>query len=159
MPKRSIPVICLALAASLLLAPATHAATPLTIFKAHRPGLTVILWVAPHEIVHTRTSSMVYCGGGSKEQGSITSQGWSGFTVHHNGEFSRQEMESYEGSGSYFTGLSGQVRGNTARGEYRAWESRLGEEGWLPKCGTLSPRGLPMHFKAHRVHGPRWRAG
>lgn len=135
--------------------------SPLTIYVARRPGLFVKLWVGPRSIVGIRASSIVRCEDGSKERGSVTSAEGAGFVVHRNGWFRHQELEGYEGSGFYFMALSGRVRRNRVTGEYRAWEERMGEEdeGWLPRCGTLTPQGLSMYFVARRVSGPPWRAG
>jgi hypothetical protein len=129
---------------------------PVTVFVARRPSLEVKLWVDPWGIVFTRTGSLVRCEGGSKDHGSITSQAWTHFPVNRRGEFGRGVEEAYEGSGRYFTALSGRVHANRVSGEYRAWEERLGEEEFFPRCGTRSFRGEPMRFSAHRVAGPPW---
>jgi hypothetical protein len=101
------------------------------------------------------------CTDGSKGWGGVEIHGWTGFIVHPDGHFKTGELESFEGSGTYFERLAGQVHGNAIRGSYRSWEERLGEEdvGWLPKCGTAVPRGRNMRFIAHRVSGPPWRRG
>lgn len=130
----------------------------LTIFRASRPGLNVKLWVGKHRIVGYDLSSRVRCEGGSEEQGSGTSRRGANIRIRRSGIFRYTELESYEDGGSYFTGLEGKVHQSTVRGFYRAWEERSGEEGeFPPKCGTLSPRGRPIHFVAHRVSGPLWR--
>jgi hypothetical protein len=146
------------LLASTAIAPAGEArqGAPLTAFLAKRPGLEVKLWLDPWGIVATRTGSVVHCEDGSKEYGSITSQGWRHFPVDRRGEFKRGVWEAYEGSGSYFTRLAGSARANSVVGEYTAWEQRTGEEEFFPKCGTRSFRGEPMRFRAHRVAGPPW---
>jgi hypothetical protein len=130
---------------------------PLTLFVAHRENLTVKLRIGPRRIAWTSSGSIVHCEGGRKEFGSISSQGWSAFRVKANGEFQKSLLESYEGSGSYFTALHGWVHRNRVVGYYRAWEERLGEETFYPRCGTGSPRGEDMRFIAHRVEGPPWR--
>jgi hypothetical protein len=130
----------------------------LTIFRASRPGLNVKLWVGKNRIVGYKLSSRVRCQGGSEEQGSGTLAEGANIRIRRSGIFRYRELESDEGSGTYFTGLQGEVRQNTVTGFYRAWEERSGEEGeFFPRCGTLSPRGRPIHFVAQRVSGPPWR--
>ena len=129
----------------------------LTIFRASRPGLNVKLWVARRSIVGYDLSSRVKCEGGSEEQGSGAIAEGANIRIRQNGIFKYSNFESYEGGGSYFAGLEGKVHRNTVRGFYRAWEERGGEEGeFPPRCGTLSPRGRPIHFVAHRISGPPW---
>lgn len=126
----------------------------LTIFRASRPGLNVKLWVGRNHIVGYSLSSRVRCKGGSEEQGSGAIAEGANIRIRRSGIFRYTESESYEGGGTYFTGLEGKVHQNTVTGFYRAWEERSGEEGdFPPRCGTLSPRGRPIHFVAHRVSG------
>jgi hypothetical protein len=135
-----------------------RAGTRLTTFRASRPGLDVKLWVAKGRIVGYDLSSRVKCEGGFEEQGSGSIAEGANIRIRRGGFFKYSEWESYEDAGSYFTGLEGKVHRNSVRGYYRAWEERSGEEGeFPPKCGTLSPRSLPMFFVAHRVSGPPWR--
>lgn len=129
-----------------------------TEFVAKRPGLLIKLWVGSREILGSVTYSRLKCEGGSEEPGSINYiEGYRHFPLRPGGYFKKRVYESYEGSGSYFWGLSGRVRPNRIVGAYEAWEERSGEEEFFPRCGTLSPRGLPRHFVAHRVAGPPWR--
>lgn len=135
--------------------------SPITPYRATHPGLRVTLWVNPRRIVRTHVLARMRCGDGSMGWGGVEIHGWTGFIVHRNGHFEFKESEGYEGSGNYFEQLSGRVHGNSIRGGYRAWEERLGEEdeGWLPRCGTVSPRSETMRFVARRVSGPPWRPG
>ena len=133
-----------------------RAQAPVTVYRASPPGLLVKLWVSGQKIIGSETGSRVKCEGGGSGAGSISSRGWKRFPIAPDGRFERQARESYEGSGDYFLALSGQVRPNRIVGEYRAWEERMGEEEFFPRCGTVTPRGLDMHFVAHRVDGPPW---
>lgn len=129
----------------------------LTTFIAKRPGLLIRIKVRRHQIVFTELGAFVICKRLGPEAGSINLNEWDNeFGVRHFGRFRKSEFESYEGSGFYFWRLEGKVRHNRIVGRYTAWEERLGEEEWLPRCGTRSPKGLPMRFVAHRVSGPRW---
>lgn len=133
---------------------------PLTIFRASRPGLNVKLWVGGRRIVGYDLSSRVRCEGGSEEQGSGTIAEGAHIRIRQKGIFRYSKWESYEDDGTYFIGLEGKVYRDAVRGFYRAWEERSGEEGeFPPRCGTLSPRGRPIHFVAHRVSGPPWGYG
>lgn len=132
---------------------------PVTTYAVKRKGLTIAIAVSGRRILATETGSVVHCGGGSVEYGSITSQGWRRFPVGRSGHFKKATMEGYEDDGDYFLELSGTVHRNRIVGAYRAWEERLGgeEEGWLPRCGTKTPKGEPLAFVARRVSGPPWR--
>lgn len=152
---RCLFVIGLALA--VLFSGTASAASGLTVFRANRPGLLVKLWVSGDRIVQTKTASRVRCEGGQVEPGSATIAGWGNFIVKPDGEFRKQIWESYEGAGDYFMALAGRVQANSVTGTYRAWEERMGEETFYPRCGTVTPRGEEIRFKAHRVSGPRWK--
>ena len=127
-----------------------------TTFVVKRKDLGIAIVVRGRRIVATETGSVVHCGDGRREYGSITSQGWRRFPVSRSGRFKKSSMEGYEDDGDYFFELSGTVHRNRIVGHYRAWEERIGgeEEGWLPRCGTKSPRGEPIRFVARRAGGP-----
>lgn len=132
---------------------------PVTTYVVKRKDLRIAIAVSGRRILATETGSVVHCGGGGVEYGSITSQGWNDFPVKRSGRFKKATMEGYEDDGDYFTELSGTVHRNRIVGSYRAWEERIGgeEEGWLPRCGTKTPKGEPLSFVARRVSGPPWR--
>lgn len=133
-------------------------ASPLILFKAHRPGLFVKLWVQGHRIVGRETASIEVCEGGNKTAGSITISERMNVPIHRDGSFKWSEGEAEEGAGSSFAALEGTVHGNRISGAYRGWEEFSGgEEGWSVVCGTHGPRGKrPIYFNAHRVYGPPW---
>lgn len=131
---------------------------PVTMYVADRPGvLFIIFWVEPNRIVSTRISPVVKCQGGYQERGSITSSERI-LPLNSRDRFRRRELEAAEGSGIYFTSLTGVIRPNRVVGRYKGWEDRLGEEDEPspPKCGTFGPDGRGVRFIARRVAGPPW---
>jgi hypothetical protein len=130
----------------------------LTTFVAKRPGLQIRFKVRRHQIVFTELGVYVVCKGSGPKAGSVTLNQWGTFGsgIHRSGHIEKQEYEHFA-SGEFFWRVEGQVRRNRIVGRYTAWEERLDEEEWLPRCGTRSLRGLPVRFVAHRVSGPPWR--
>lgn len=143
----------------LLATPPIASAADGTLFIAKRPGLLVRIRAEGPFIRSTVVNSRVHCADGTVAGGSSLAASWfDAFRIGRKGQFEKGEWESWESTGTYFWRLSGLVRGNRIVGQYRAWEETLSldEEGWLPRCGTRSPKGLPMRFVARRVAGPRW---
>lgn len=157
--RRTLAATLAAIACLVALPGAAAAQQPLTVFLAKRPGLEIKITVQGHHIVGTSTISKVHCeedGGSGWGTGTLDEWG-KRFPIGPKGGFRRRVEESYEGSGSYFWALNGHVWANRIVGLYSAREELLGEEEWLPACGTKSEDGHSLRFSAHRVSGPPWR--
>lgn len=134
-----------------------------TTYRTKSPGVSIKLFVQRSRIVVMQTSALLSCAGGFKEPSSI-SVSETRIRIKPSGHFKYRKTEAFEDSGWYFTALAGQVRSNTTKGFYTAWEERdegeeeeFGDDSFGPRCGTRSPRGRAIRFVAYRVTGPPWR--
>lgn len=154
----------IALAIGLALALVACAVAPaaaqvgLTTFVAKRPGLLIRIKVLRHQIRFTELGATVVCAGTGPKPGYVDIREWGtfGFGIKRSADFEKQEYEHFGGAEEFFWRLEGEVRGNRIVGEYTAREERFKAGESLPRCGTRSPKGLPLRFVAHRVSGPRW---
>lgn len=152
------PLALVAVAVVLGCLAGSASAAPLILYKAHRHGLLVKLWVQGHRIVGRETGSIEVCQEGNKTAGSITISESMAVPIGRDGHFRWRSSEAEEGAGWSFAALAGTVHGDHIWGAYRGWEEFSGgEEGWSVVCGTHEPRGKqPFYFRAHRVYGPPW---
>jgi hypothetical protein len=124
----------------------------LVVYAAKRPGLNVRLAVRGSRIVSMAAGASLRCADGSRSGGYEVSATRLAVPVGPDGRFRIGESESTEGAGSESFRLLGRIGPDRIVGTYSAWEEEDHLPG-TPRCGTRTPRGLPVAFAAHRISG------
>jgi hypothetical protein len=121
-----------------------------TVYRADRPGFHLKLRISENVVRGYSVRVLSKCSDGRTE---ITPESLSGsgvaIPIRPGGAFRIREDSPYEFA---FSDLRGRRRGGTITGEYRSWSQSTSEdEGFGPRCGTLTPRGEYIRFVARRV--------
>jgi hypothetical protein len=149
---RLLAVILLLAAATptMLAAFPSSAAAEATVYRADRPGFHLKVRIAGNVVRAYSVRVLTKCADGRTE---ISDEGLYGsgvaIPIRPGGFFRLREHSPFDYA---FFDLRGRRSGGSITGEYRSWSQSVSEdEGFGPRCGTLTPRGRYVHFVARRV--------
>jgi hypothetical protein len=134
----------------MLIAFPSSAAAEATVYRADRPGFHLKVRIAGNVVRAYSVRVLSRCSDGRTE---ITDEGLYGsgvaIPIRPGGFFRLREHSRYDYA---FSDLRGRLRRGTITGEYRSWGQSVSEdEGFGPRCGTLTPRGQYVRFVARHV--------